>query len=239
MAKQNTGLMVATYTTDFATTFTNLIVRFSAEAPIPAGIYVARTPGCGNGGLPFTPRYLEATFPTGTYKYVVPATTGILALKDALIAAGATCVDLKGEEWTNVPSSQLNSPPPVFKTTPYLAADITGAGDKETGKYDYVSEVLGTQRLGYAIENTNATLLAAQKTGLLNPVVGGLNSRPSNNPIDPRYFVIEAEVDDGTTISRKVPVSQIGNLATVVDGIADDAYFVRYVGESARRLQDI
>ncbi|MCC0179885.1 hypothetical protein I4641_23390 [Waterburya agarophytonicola K14] len=110
MAKQNTSLQVTTYTSDFGDTYTNLPVRFSAEAPIPPGIYAARTGGCSGAGLPFKPRYILAKFPTGAYKYVVPNTGNILTLRTALITAGALCCDLIGESWATIPTSVL----PVF-----------------------------------------------------------------------------------------------------------------------------
>ena len=237
MAKQNTSLMMSTYITDFGVSLTNLPVKFSAETPIPTGVYAARSINCSSGGLSFTPRYLKAEFPTGSYKYPVSSTSSILTLNTALLTAGATCVDLIGESWSNVPNTQLTAP--TFKTTPFAATDITGAGDKETGKFDYVSEIFGTQRLGYSIESGNADLLAAAKAGLTNSAVGGLNSRASNSPIKPRHLKIISLVDDNTTINRKAMISSLAGLLTVADTISPQAYYFAYKGESARRLQDI
>lgn len=239
MAKQNTNLEVATYTSDFGTTYTNLPVRFSAEAPIPTGIYQPRTAGCSGAGLPFTPRYILAKFPTGDYKYVVPNAGNILTMRTALLAAGAICADLHGEEWANLPASVIPSGAPAFRTAPYAAADIDGAGDKETGKFTYTSEVLGAQRLGYAYESQNTALLTIQKSELTDPVVGGLNSRPKNQVIKPRYLQLHAEVDDGTTISRKMYISSLADLNDAISSAAPAAMFLSYQGESVRRLQDI
>ena len=239
MAKQNTSLMVGTYTSDFGNTYTNLPVRWSAEAPVPTGFYVARTGACAGGGLPFNPRYIEATFPTGTYKYVVPNTGNIPTLNTALLAAGAICTNLVGESWSTLPPSVMPTPAPSFRTTPFAAADIDGSGDKETGKFDYTSEVLGLQRLGYAIESQNATLLGVQKSELANPVEGGLGSRPKNQVITPRRLVLHAEVDDNTSISRQMLISSIGDLNDAINSAAPEAYYLSYEGESVKRLQDI
>ncbi len=237
MGQQNTSLMLSTYITDFGTTFTNIPIKFSAEAPIPDSIYAARTDNCSGGGIGFSPRHLVAEFSTGKYKYPVSANSSILTVVTALISAGATCVDLVGEKWSNVPTTQLNAP--AFKTTPFAASAIGATGDKETGKFDYVSEVYGTQRLGYAVESENSDLLAAGKAGLSNPEIGGLNSRPSNVLIKPRHLKIISLVDNDTTINRKAMISSLGSLTSVADTIAPQAYYFAYQGESARRLQDI
>lgn len=239
MAKQNTDFQVATYASDFGNTYTNIPVRFSAEAPIPNGFYTPRVVGCSGAGLPFKPRYLLAKFPTGDYKYVVPNAGNILTMRTALITAGALCVDLIGETWANLPTSVMPTPAPAFRTAPFAAAAIDGAGDKQTGKFTYTSEVLGSQRLGYAVESQNAELLAVQIGSLTNLVEGGLNSRPKNQIITPRALRLHAEVDDGTTINRQMLISSLDDLDDAINLAAPQAMYLSYKGESVRRLQDI
>lgn len=230
--------MLKVYNTDFGTTFTNIPVKFSAEAPIPEDVYVERVSNCGFGGKLFKPRYLKAVFETGIYKYILGSLTNLFSVRDKLITAGATCIDLVGESWSNVPDTQLD-PSPTYLTTPYPAADITGEGDREVGKFDYVSDALNDQRIGYSVESTNGTLLIAQKEGLTNAVVGGLNSRPRNLLITPRRLILHAEVDDETSIARNVLVSEINNLSTVANAISSRAFYFSYKGESARKLETI
>ena len=239
MAKQNTNFQVATYISDLGNTYNQLPVRFSAEAPIPENVYTARTNTCGSGGLPFKPRYLLAAFETGSYKYIVPSTAAITTMTTSLVALGANCVDLFGESWSTIPPSAMPDNAPAFRTTPYAADAVNGSGDKETGKFTYNSDVLGSQRIGYTLESQNAALLTVQKTGLTNPVEGGLNSRPKNRIITPRKIILHAEVGDGTTISRICPVSATGDLDDVINAAAAAAMYLSYEGESVRRLQDI
>ncbi|MEM6613294.1 MAG: hypothetical protein AAF652_13760 [Cyanobacteria bacterium P01_C01_bin.72] len=239
MAKQNTNLMVATYTSDFGNTYDSIPVKFSAQAPIPTGVYVPRSGGCSGAGLPFSPRYLLAKFPEGDFKYVVPNIGNILTLRTALVTAGAICVDLHGETWANLPSSVLPTPAPTFRSTPLAAAAIDGSGDKETGKFDYTSEVMGTQRIGYSFESQNTTFLNIQKSELTNVEAGGLGSRPKNQVITPRAFTLHGLVDDGTSYARLMPVSSVADLTDAINTAAPEAYYLSYVGESTRRLQDI
>ena len=233
MAKQNTSKMVATYTTDFNTQVTNLPVRWSTEAPVPAGIYADRTGICSAARINFSPRYFNATFANGIHKYVVPSVTAIDTVKTALITAGAQCLDLIGESWSRLTPVVMNDPAPAFKGTPYAAADITGDGDRETGQFDYTSEVLGTVKAGYNVEAAPAALLTSGKAGLVGAAAGtGIQNRDVLN-IDPRHFVIHGSVDDGTTIARRANASVIGDLATYIDSIAAAAYYLTYQGESA------
>ena len=115
MAKYNTSKMLASYTSDFGDIYTNIPVRWTAEAFEPAGIYTDRVAGCGNT-LAFEPRYLLAQFPTGAHKYAVPTVGDILTMKNALVTAGALCVDLVGEKWSNVPENLLGGL--TYKSTP-------------------------------------------------------------------------------------------------------------------------
>ena len=236
MAKQNTSKMVATYTTDFNTTITNIPVRWSSEAPVPATFYADRVSVCSFPQIGLTPRYIKATFPFGIHKYVVPNSGNIATLKTALISAGALCLDLIGEYWSKVPNSQLNSPPPPFKSTPYAAADITGDGARETGTFTYVSEVIGSVTAGYAAEAAPAALLTAAKAGLDSAAVGkGISNRETLN-IEPRHYTIYANVDDDTTVARKALLSQLGQLANYADSIAGAAFYISYQGENAYSL---
>ena len=239
MAKQNTSLQITSYRSDFGDLYSQLPVRFSANAPIPDNVYAERTGTCGGGGLPFSPRYLLASFDDGQYKYVVPRLTSIPTIVASLLTLGANCIDLFGEEWTTLPPSVLPDNAEAFRTTPYAATDINGNGDKETGKFTYTSGVLGAQRVGYTLESTNATLLGIQKTGMTEAVVGGLNSRPKNRIINPRKIILHAEVADGTTISRICPVSTVERIDAVIVAAAPAAFYLGYIGESTRRLQDI
>ena len=233
MAKQNTSKMVATYTTDFNTTVTNIPVRWSSQAPEITGFYADRVAGCGAARLAFSPRYIKATFANGVHKYVVPATSNISTMKTALITAGALCLDLYGETWNRVPNSVLNDPAPTPKAAPYAAADITGFGDKETGTFDYTSEVFGLVKAGYAAEAAPVALLTAAKAGLVNSAAGtGVQNRDSLN-IEPRHFLINADVDDDTRIVRRANLSLIGELANYADNIAPAGYYLSYRGEDA------
>ncbi len=233
MAKQNTTKMVATYTTDFNTQVTNLPVRWSSEAPVPDGIYADRTGICNAARINFTPRYFNATFDNGVHKYVVPSQGAIDTVKTALITAGALCLDLIGESWGRLTPVVFPDPAPSFKSAPYDAAEITGDGDRETGQFDYTSEVLGTVKAGYNVEAAPAALLTAGKAGLVNAAVGtGVQNRDVLN-IDPRHFVIYGDVDDGTTVARRANASVIGNLGTYISSIASAGYYLSYQGESA------
>lgn len=239
MAKQNTGLMLATYTTDFNTTITNIPLKFSADAPIPTGFYVAKTGNCTFPKLKLNPRYILAKFATGVHKYIVPSIGNINTLKTALITAGALCMDLYGETWTRVPNSVLSDPAPTPKAAPYAAADITGAGDRETGSFNYVSDLLGTVKAGYNYEAAPAALLTLQKTGLTSSAVGtGVQNRESLG-IEPRHYIMKADVDDGTTIARKAHISELGDLATDADTIAPGAYYLAYQGENVYAIHEL
>lgn len=233
MAKQNTSQMVATYTTDFNTQVTNLPVRWSSEAPVPTGIYVPRTGICAAGRIGFTPRYLLATFNNGVHKYVVPSLGSVTTLKTALETAGAQCLDLIGESWGRLTTTVMNDPAPAFKAAPYLDSEITGFGDRETGQFDYTSDVLGTVKAGYNVEAAPAALLTAGKAGLVNAAAGtGVQNRDVLN-IEPRHFVIHADVDDDTTVARRANASVVANLATYIDSMASAGYYLSYQGESA------
>ena len=236
MAKQNTSLMVATYTTDFNTTITSIPLKFSAAAPIPTDIYTAKTGNCAFPKLKINLRYILATFATGTYKYPVPALGSINTVKAALVTAGALCLDYFGETWTRVPNNVLNDPAPAYKSTPYLNTDITGDGNRETGTFNYVSDLLGTVRAGYNYEAAPGALLTAQKAGLTNAAAGtGVQNRESLN-IDPRHYTIHADVDDGTTVARKAYISEIADLATDADTIGTAGYYLSYQGENVKAL---
>jgi hypothetical protein len=168
MAKILTTLMLATYTTDFDTSYNNVFVKWTTEAPIPEGFYLARTAGCGANSLPFRMRYLKAKFPEGIHQYPVPDLANIIPLASALRAEGATCIDLVGEQWSAILPSILNNP--TFRATPYAAADITGAGDKTSGSYDYASDAIAADaRISYSLESVPTALLTAQRAAMTNP----------------------------------------------------------------------
>ena len=235
MAKVNNNLMLASYITDFGQTLTSLPVKFSAEAPIPEETYSPRDNQCRGAAKAFKPRYLKAQFSTGTYKYVLGSIANLLALKDALVAEGATCIDLIGEQWNFVPDTQISGG--TYKTTPYTAASITGAGDKETGSFTYTSDAFGALKLGYIVESTNAALLTAAKAGMATPIVGGQRTRANNSIVTPRSFAIYAPVDDGTNIVRNSPSSTISDLGTHATAIKPAAFALGYQGESARGVE--
>ena len=126
----NTDLMMATYTNDFGVDAENVPIKLTTEAPIPAGIYADRpTTVCPSLGNLFRPRRLVAIFPEGVHEYPVATIGGIPALVTALKTAGAICIDLEGEKWSNVPNTVLTNP--AFINTPYEVGDGT-----ETGKVD-------------------------------------------------------------------------------------------------------
>ena len=234
MAKVNSSLMVASYTSDLGTVHTNVAVKFSADAPIPENVYETRVGNCGGRNLRFKPRYLEGYFETGVYRYVVPTLSAVATVKDAVISAGATCVNLVGENWGSIPSNLLDGG--TYKTTPYAAADITGAGDKETGKFTYTSDFYSDVQLGYAIELAPTALYDAQKIGLVDAEEGGLGTRPRNKLLTPRRVYIKAEVDDGTTVNRIAMISDVTELTAYFSANADTAFVFGYQGESARNL---
>lgn len=234
MAKQNTSLMLASYTSDFLDTFTNLAVKFSAEAPIPTGVYTARVGSCG-GRVRFHPRFLRASFATGVYQYVVPTIAAIPTVKAALATLGATCIDLVGESWGGIPTNMLGTG--QYKSTPYAAADITASGDKETGKFTYTSDVYADVQMGYAVEKAPTALYDAQKIGLISAVEGGFGSKPKNKILTPRRIIIKALVDDDTTVARTANIADATELPTFIETNASLAYIFAYQGESARNLQ--
>lgn len=236
MAKINTGLMVASYTSDLGTTHTNVAVKFSADAPIPDNVYEERVGSCGGRNLRFKPRYIEGYFETGVYRYVVPTLSAVATVKDAVIAAGATCVNLIGERWGSIPSNLLDGG--VYKKTPYTASSITGAGDKETGKFTYTSDFYADVQLGYAIELAPTVLYDAQKVGLIEAEEGGLGTRPRNKLLTPRRVFIKAEVDDGSIINRIAVISDVTELSAYFSANADTAFVFGYQGESARNLPE-
>lgn len=237
MAKVNSSLMLATYTNDFGNDLTNLAVKFSDEAPIPDAVYVPRTQQCRPASRTFKPRYLKAKFDTGTYKYILGSMANLLTVKNALVTEGATCVDLIGEQWNFV--SDVEVPGGTYKAAAYLATDITGAGDKETGTFTYTSQVFGALKLGYIVESTNAALLTAAKAGMTSPVVGGQRSRINNSIVKPRGFTIYAPVDDGTNIVRFSASSIIGNIVTHGESIKSSAFSLGYQGESAKGIEGL
>jgi hypothetical protein len=237
MAKINVSKMLTTYVTDFGSTYTNLGVKWTTEAPVPT-YYVDRVGvTCGANRLPFRPRYLKAIFSFGVHKYPVGQISEILTLKDALIALGASCIDLIGEKWGTVPGSILGNP--TFKTTPYAAADVTGAGDKLFSSFDYSSDVLGANRLGTVFEAVPSALFIAARAAAAGTGTGKAPT-PSSLGLQLRRFIMKADVDDDTTVARQSILSVVGvPTAANIAVIAGASNLLSYEGESATGVEGI
>ena len=253
MALVNVSKMMATYTNDFNGTATNVPVKFTAEAIIPDGFYEDRPTelNCGSLGSLFKPRRLIATFSFGVHEYPIFSTARIKPSVEALKVAGAICIDLVGESWTNVPGTLINTP--TFKSTPYpiQAEDgtgisnpnaVNGSGDKEVGDYDYNSDLtdLGTVSLRYAIEKQPQDILNAAKGCLVNPTESeAAFCAASSIGIKPRYFIIKAAVGTVNTLARQAKVSSLADLATCGENLAAVAYCLGYKGESIKNIGNL
>ena len=250
MALFNVAKMIATYTNDFGGTAENLPIKLTTEAPIPPNFYTDRpsTFTCGAVTRLFTPRKLVAVFDFGIHEYPVDAIGNIPTRVDALKTAGARCIDLVGERWTNVPGTLINSP--TFRSTPYPieATDgtgvtnpnaVNGSGDKEVGDYQYNSDLsaLGTITLRYNIEKAPSDILTAAKGCLTNPVESEAAFCSSTSlGVKPRYFTLKAAVGTKNTLARQAKVSSTADLATCGAALGATAYCLGYQGESIKNI---
>ena len=250
MALFNVSKMIATYTNDFGGTANDLPIKLTTEAPVPNGFYDDRPSdiSCGAVTRLFVPRRLIAKFDFGVHEYPVDAIGNIPARVDALKTAGARCIDLVGERWTNVPGTLINSP--TFKSTPYPieATDgtgvtnsnaVNGSGDKEVGDYQYNSDLaaLGTISLRYNIEKAPSDILTAVKTCLTNPVESeAAFCSAASLGVKPRYFTLKAAVGTQNTLARQAKVSSAADLATCGGNLGAVAYCLGYQGESIKNI---
>jgi hypothetical protein len=256
MALINTGKQVIDYVDDFGTVYANPIpLKFGDDVPsgalsLPG--YEDRTSviSC-SGGLPFTPRYMEALFSDGSkHKFVIQNRTFEI-LQQALTTlkgAGALCVNLVGESWSVVPSGLLQSGL-TFRSAPFT--DIPSSRISQSVAFDYTPDIQtsGTLRLRTSIETNPTALNTCQKSALANTAVsgGGICSGGSLG-LTPRKWKIQAlatKANDPPDKTRRVVRNAIVSTKTPaaikssVTGIAGCSYCVGYDGESVTNLQNL
>jgi hypothetical protein len=256
MALINTSNQIKDYVDDFGTVYSSPIpLKFGDD--VPAGALTL--PGYENrttfvscsGGLPFTPRYMEALFINGSkHKFVIQNRT-FEVLQQALttlIAANAICIDLVGESWSVVPPGILGGSL-TFKSSPFT--DIPSSRVTQSVAYDYTPDVQTTGNLRFrtSIETNPTALNTCQKSALANTAVsGGGICSGSALGITPRKWVIQAlatKSDDPAGKSRSVrrnavvSTKEAAAIKSSVSGIVACAYCVGYQGESATSLQNL
>ena len=268
MGLANNIYQIPQYISDLGVTINNVGVKIQSDAPKLSTLYSEKTgvSVCSNPST-FIPRRLQVTFNDGReLLYPLPTIKDMKdflqelmpsILDNAIPGTGAdegACINLLGEEWSIIPGSIALGEKSGL-TLP------SGKLQRETGTYQYNSDVFGTIRLRYAVEKPAtgggagdlASLISCQKKGLedLQP---GNKAGCGGYELKPRRIIIkntaanDQVVGGVSQVSRQAIASSNGSAnalvallqgkdpASVADGIKNCAECIGYVGESVRNI---
>ncbi len=150
------------------------------------------------------------------------------------------CIDLDGEEWGIVPPSLAGY---KQNSTAYsLPTDAKSA--KDTGGFDYTSEVMGKIRYKFAIEISPSAISGAALACLDN--VGAKDGCTIPIPgFQPRYIVLKANRSkkpgepNSPLIVRKATVATLSKVMACAKAMGDLGLCIGYKGESIKNLQNL
>ncbi|MDS3861030.1 hypothetical protein RIF25_09435 [Thermosynechococcaceae cyanobacterium BACA0444] len=164
----------------------------------------------------------------------------VLCVRSLKTDQNVICIDLDGEEWGIVPPSLAGY---TQKTEAYTLP--TGVkSEKDTGSFDYTSEIMGKIRYKFAIELEPKAISdkalaclenAGGKDGCTIPIPG----------FAPRYAVLKAnrakkagELTD-PLIVRKAPIASISKVMPCIKDLGSQGLCIGYKGESIKNLQNL
>ncbi len=249
MAQVISNLSLDAYIDDFGNLYNNIPVKFGGD--IPQGLlnaigYKPIDNKCGSSKF-FKKRYLEVELSNGS-KYQLPfgELDAVGSYVNAILGASlgenleVLCINLVGEEWSNVIPKKIGLEDSIFKSTPW-EADLIPKSKKYTKyNYSYFSDVVGNYQSSTLIETNPTELHNCQKAGLKDPIEVTKTICSTSIGIEQRRFYIKAYTTNNTAVTRQAILSSsITDIQDTYKAITPCAFCVGYRGESARNLFEL
>lgn len=207
------------------------IVRFKIKeqyADILDYVVPDNAPVCATSGL-FKMRAAVALFPTGErIRFPIPdaGTAEIQSRIRQLLAAGAICVDLDGESWTQIAGSTVAIPA-------YTVPD--GFSDKTGGIMTYTSDAAGVNqqvKVNYEIAPVQLSAVVADCVGTL--VVAAACSTQLAGFKARRVIMTASNTVTNGSFVRQAPVVSLAEVPNCITAAQAVTPCVGYKGETVR-----